>query len=190
MKKNIAVLLLILCSTQSGQAQFYKATPPASSSFSDSLAIIVQDFKKNYSTIEGNQLPSQGDMDVYNSKATIPGAMHCAIYRFHSQVDTTASWQAIMYEGDNYEDALKVYKNTYKQLRKTKMKWVDKSVISFMGEMEVPDENVRFTVTALRLNIIDQPYRSFFGELELISTYEGWEVHLSLHNRKNDAERY
>jgi hypothetical protein len=189
MKKTIAVILLILSSPLFTKAQFYKSLQ-SSDTFSDSLAIVVQDFKRNFSSIEGRQLPSQGDMDVFRSKVTIPGSLHCAIYRFHSQEDTTASWQAIMYEGDSYEEALKVYKNTFKQLKKTKMKWVDKSIISFIGEMEVPDENIRFTVTAMRLNIIDRPYRSFFAELELTNTYDGWEVHFNLHNRKNDAERY
>lgn len=189
MKKTITLLLLLLCSIQFAKAQFFKPSQ-SSEAFADSLAIIVQDFKKNFSGIEGRQLPSQGEMDVFRSKATIPGSVHCSIYRFHSLQDTTASFQAIMYEGESYEEAIKVYKKTYKQLKKTKMKWVDKSVISFVGEMEEPDENIRFTSTALRLNIIDRPYRSFFGELELTSNYDGWEVHFSMHNRKNDAERY
>ena len=189
MKKTTTLLLLFLCALQFTEAQFYKPFK-SSDAFSDSLAVIVQDFKKNFSTIEGKQLPSQGEMDVYRSKVTIPGATHCAIYRFHSVEDTTASWQAIMYEGDSYENAVKIYKNTYHQLIKSKMKWVDKSIISFMGNMEVPDDNIRFTVTQLRLNIIDIPYRSFFGEIELTNTYDGWEVHLNLHNKKNDAEKY
>jgi len=189
MKKTITLLLLLVCSIQFTQAQFFKPTR-ALAAFADSLAIIVQDFKRNFSNIEGVQLPSQGEMDVFRSKATIPGAVHCVIYRFHSVQDTTASFQAIMYEGESYEAALKVYKNTYKQLKKTRMKWVDKSVISFVGEMKEPDANIRFTSTTLRLNIIDRPYRSFFGELELTSNYAGWEVHFSMYNRKNDAERY
>lgn len=189
MKKTTLLLLLFLCAHHITQAQFYKSLLP-SEAFSDSLALIVQDFKKNFSGIQGSQLPPQGEMDVYRSKVGVPGALHCAIYRFHSVEDTTASWQAIMYEGDSYEAAVKAYKNTFRQLKKSRMKWVDKSIISFMGDLEEPDENVRFTITSLRLNIIDVPYRSFFGEVELTSTYEGWEVHLNLHNKKNDAERY
>ena len=189
MKKKSTLLLLFLCSIHFSQAQFYKSILP-SDAFSDSVSIIVQDFKKNFSTIEGRQLPSQGEMDVYHSKVTIPGAVHCAIYRFHSLEDTTASWQAIMYEGDSYENAVKIYKNTFHQLKKSKMKWGDKGTISFIGELEMPVENVRFTVTPLRLNNMDLPYRSFFGEIELTSAYDGWVVHLNLHNRKNDAEKY
>jgi hypothetical protein len=52
---------------------------------------------------------------------------------------------------DSYDEAVKIYKKTYSQLKKSKMKWVDKSIISFMGEIEEPDENLRFTVTQLRL---------------------------------------
>ena len=189
MKKTFTMLVLFVCSHQLSQAQFYKSLLP-SEAFSDSLAIIVQDFKKNFSGIQGKPLPSQGEMDVFRSKVGIPGALHCSIYRFHSLEDTTASWQAIMYEGDNYEAASKIYKNTFHQLKKTKMKWVDKSTISFMGNFEEPDENVRFTITSMRLNIIDLPYRNFFGEIELTSTYDGWEVYLNLHNKKSDKEQY
>ncbi|MBC7887425.1 MAG: hypothetical protein H7Z13_06005 [Ferruginibacter sp.] len=189
MNKATTYLLLFLCSFHYSKAQFYKSILP-SEAFSDSLSVIVQDFKKNFATIEGMQLPSQGEMDVYRSKATIPGALHCSIYRFHSLQDTTASWQAILYEGDNYEQAVKIYKNTFRQLKKTKMKWVDKSIISFTGELEMPVENVRFAVTSLQLNIIDKPYRSFYGEIELTGSYDGWEVHLNLHNRKKDTEKY
>lgn len=189
MKKTFTMLVLFVCSYQLSQAQFYKSLLP-SEAFADSLGIIVQDFKKNFSGIQGKQLPSQGEMDVFRSKVGIPGALHCSIYRFHSLEDTTASWQAIMYEGDNYEAAVKIYKNTFHQLKKTRMKWVDKSTISFMGNFEEPDENVRFTMTSMRLNIIDVPYRSFFGEIELTSTYDGWEVHLNLHNKKSDKEQY
>ncbi len=188
MKKITIVLLLLFGSIHFTDAQFYKSILP-SGAFADSLAIIIQDFKKNFSTIEGVQLPSQGEMDVFRSKASIPGALHCGIYRFHSLQDTTANWQAIMYEGESYENAVKIYKNTFHQLKKSKMKWVDKTIVSFAGDLEIPDENVSFTVSTLRLNTVDKPYRSFFGEVELTSTYIGWEVHLNFHNRKNDAEK-
>ncbi|MEP7108935.1 MAG: hypothetical protein ABI760_13160 [Ferruginibacter sp.] len=187
MKKTIMLLMLFLCSSHFTRAQLYKSIAP-SAAFSDSLSIIVQDFKKNFSTIQGSQLSSQGEMDVFRSKATIPGALHCAIYRFHSLDDTTASWQAILYEGDSYENAIRIYKNIFHQVKKCRMKWEDRRIISFTGELEMPDENIRFAVTPLRLNFTDIPYHDFIGEIELTSTYDGWEVHLNLHNKKNDEE--
>lgn len=189
MKKTITLLLLFVCFIPFTRAQFYKSVLPTPA-FSDSISIIVQDFKMNFSTIEGSQLVSRQEMDVYRSTITIPGALHCAIYRFHSAEDTTASWQAIMYEGDSYEDAIKIYKNTFRQLKKIRIKGLDKSNISFTGELEMPAENIRFAVTTLRLNTMDIAFEYFFGEIELISNYDGWEVHLNLHRKKNDSKKY
>ncbi|MEO5892840.1 MAG: hypothetical protein ABIQ31_21500 [Ferruginibacter sp.] len=189
MKKTITLIMLFSCSIHIASAQFYKKLQ-APDTFSDSISIIVQDFKKNFSTIEGDQLQSRGETDVYRSKVTIPGSLHCAIYRFHSVEDTTASWQAIMYEGESYEEAIKIYKTTFRQLKNSKIKWVEKNNISFEGDLEMPGENIRFAVTPLRLNITDRPYLDFFGEIELISSYDGWEVHLNLHNKKSDADQY
>jgi len=84
MKKTTVLLLLFICTIQFTKAQFYKSFRPTET-FSDSLAIVVQDFKKNFSSIEGKQLPSQGEMDVYRSTVSIPGALHCSIFRFHSR---------------------------------------------------------------------------------------------------------
>lgn len=188
MKKTITCLLLFLSSIQFTHAQFYKSLLP-SEAFSDSLSLIVQDFRTNFYTIAGTQLPSQGEMDVYHSKISVPGALHSVIYRFHSVEDTSAGWQAVMYEGDSYENALKIYKNTFRQLKKTKVKGVDNSTVSFVGKLEIPEENIRFTITPLRLSLTDLPYKNFFGEVELTNTYDGWEVHLNMHSKKSDAEK-
>ena len=105
-------------------------------------------------------------------------------------MDTTASWQAIMYDGDSYDQAVKVYKNTYRLVQKSRIKWVDRSIVSFVGEMEKPDENVSFATSLLQLNVTDPRYRNFYANIELTSSYSGWEVHLNLHSRKDDKAEY
>ena len=131
----------------------------------------------------------QAGMEVYQSQVSLPGAAHCAIYRFHSKIDTTASWQAIMYDGDNYDEAVKAYKNTYRMVNKSRIKWIDKSIASFVGEMEKPAENIAFATTQLQLNVSDPRYKNFFAEIEMTSGYNGWEVHLNLHAKKDDTEQ-
>jgi hypothetical protein len=171
-------------------AQFYKKLQPSSDPFNDSLSKVVYDFKSNFYPIQGRQLTSQGLVDVYQSRVGMPGAAHCIIQRYHSEEDTTASWQAIMYEGESYEEAVKIYKNTYKLVKKASIKYGEKSHYSFVGEMEAPSESVRFTVTPLRLNTMDTDYKHFYAEVEITGGYEGWEVHLNLHSKKNDDEKY
>ncbi|MEO6731017.1 MAG: hypothetical protein ABIN01_07350 [Ferruginibacter sp.] len=189
MRKTTILLLPLLCNFNFTQAQFYKSILPPDA-FSDSLSIIVQDFIKNFATIEGMQLASEGEKDVYNSTATIPGALHCSIFRFHSLEDTTATWQAILYEGEVYDDAVKIYKKNFRLLKKSRIKGVTQGIGSFNGELQIPQENVRFTTTQLKLNTDDVSFNRFFAEIEMIGSYNGWEVHLNLYNKKNDTEKY
>ncbi len=169
------------------QAQFYKSLLP-SPEFNDSLTKVVIDFRNNFKKIQGKELTQQVGMEVYQSKISLPGAAHCAIYRYHSKIDTTASWQAIMYNGNDYEEAVKVYKNTCRLVNKSRIKWIDRSTASFTGNMEKPDANVPFANTMLQLNVSDPRYKNFYAEIEMASGGNGWEVHLNLHAKKDDTE--
>ena len=189
MRKTLPLLVLFLCNIVFANAQFYK-TLRRDDSFSDSLGRIVYDFKNNFYPIQGRQLTSEGTVDVFESTISMPGSANCVIQRYHSDEDTSASWQAIMYEGDSYAEATKIYKNTFKQLKKAKLKFDDNRVASFTGDIELPNESVRFTVTTLRLNIMDRDYKNFYAVVEISNNFAGWEVHLNLYNKKNDGEQY
>ena len=190
MKKTNLLLALCLLATQFTHAQFYKTILPAPDSFTDSLERIVEDFRYNFYPIQGRQLVSEGMVDIYQSNRGIPGAAHCTIQRYHSEEDTTASWQAVMYDGESFDEALKVYKKTFKHIKKAKIKSAERSQYSFSGNLEVPTESVRFTVTPLRLNTTDPEYKYFYAVVEINNNYDGWVVHLNLHSRKDDQEKY
>lgn len=189
MKKTTLFVVLLTCSTILTHAQFYKSAPP-SEGFNDSLSKIVIDFKNNFYPIQGKQLTSEGMVDVYQSNVRVPGAEHCVIQRYHSNIDTTASWQAIMYDGESFEEAAKIYKNTYQQIKKARLTSGPTSYYQFFGKMENPEETLRFTVSQLKLNTRDTDYQYFYAEVEMTNKYSGWEVHLNLHSRKNDDEKY
>lgn len=189
MRKTTLIVLLYLCSSLLSHAQFFKPVH-TDLAFEDSLTQVMSVFKTNYYPIQGRQLVSQGLVDVYQSNVGVPGASHCIIQRYHSEEDTSASWQAVMYEGESYEEAVKVYKSIYNNLKKAKIKNGDDSPFTFSGELEKPSESVRFTATRLRLNTMEDAYKFFYAEVEITSNYDGWEVHLNLHTKKNDAEQY
>lgn len=187
MRKSFVLLFTFSFIITCLQAQFFKSVLP-SPAFSESLAKVVLDFRFNFKAIQGESLPSRDNMDLFNSKVTIPGASHCIIYRSHSLQDTTASFQSIMYSGDNYKDAVKAYRNIFRLVRKSRMRWVDKSAVSFTGELEEPVESISFTTSYLKPDLIDHAYHDFYAEVEMITSLEGWEVRLNLHNRRNDRE--
>ena len=186
MKKTL-LLVIFSITVLFSHAQLFKQ-PPASNNFADSLNKIVLDFKNNFNNIQGNKLPAEIDADTYLSKICLPAAVGCKIMRYHSVQDKSASWQGIMYAGDSYEDAMKMYKKIFSLVKKTKLKGIEPAGNNFEGEMESTDENVRFAVSALRLKTADKRYKNFVAEIALNNNYDGWEVQLNLYSKKPDTE--
>lgn len=187
MRKHLFALLVLVSWASLSQAQFYKSIIP-SPEFSSALEKIVLDFRANFATIQGNNLSQQGESEVYESMIKLPGAEECVIYKYHSKADTTASWQGIMYKGDNYKEAARMYENVFRLVKKTQVRWIDKTHIGFSGEMEKPTEDLRFTVSTLRLGLEDERYKNFEADVEMVSSYNGWEVHLNLQTKRPDTE--
>jgi len=186
MKKTTLLNLFIFCIVFA-EAQTIKPISK-DKAFEDSLNKIVVDFKNNFRNIQSKPLPAEIDADTYQSSICLPGATHCIIMRYHSVVDNSASWQSILYTGENYEEALATYKKIFGIIKKSKLKGIDDSPTTFEGVIENPDENVRFTVSSLRLKAADTRYKNFVADIELVGNYDGWEVHLNLYNKKKDTE--
>lgn len=181
---SVAVLLLL----NSSQAQLINKVLPVSP-FSQSVAMIVENYSNNYRQIQGEALPADDDRDIFLSTVSLPGITKCVIYRFHSNEDSSASWQALLYSGEDFKEAVKVYKNSFRQIKQTKFN-VGITRLSFEGEIEAPSEVLRFTSTVLRPSIATGIYKNFVAEVEILNSVEGWTVQLSLHSRKEDTERY
>ena len=185
MRKFLFTLSLILLLTNTSNSQFYKSITP-SPQFSSALEKIVLDFRLNFSSIQGSSLVSQGEVETFESTVKLPGASSCIIYKYHSKADTSQSWQGIMYKGDDFKEASKIYENVFRLVRKSQIKWIDKTFVGFTGEMEKPAETLRFTVSTLNLTLEDKRYKNFQADVELISNYSGWEVHLNLQTKLPD----
>ena len=171
------------------QAQLLKTLLP-SPQFSESLNKIVSDFSNNYRNIQGAFIDNDQDRDIFYSIITLPGSVSAVIYRFHSTKDTTASWQATMFRGENYSDALKAYKNTSRYLNKSRVTVPGNANAGFSGKLQEPNPNLTFAVSTFTLNTDAETYKDFLAEVEIVNTsYGEWEVHLSLHNKKPDYEK-
>jgi hypothetical protein len=173
MRKKTFILLLILLSANFCDAQFYKSVLP-STEFSGALEKIVLDFRLNFSTIQGNSLISSRETETFESTIKLPGASECVIYKYHSKADTTASWQGVMYKGDDYKEACKVYENVFRLVKKSQVRWIDKTMTGFNGELKKPVEELKFTVSTLHFQLEDKRYKNFQADVEMVSSYGGW----------------
>jgi hypothetical protein len=186
MRKTILAVFafFIYCA---GYAQLHKtALPP---NFSDSLEKIALDFRLDYHSIQNNSsISQQDDYEMYAPYITLPGSTDCAILRFHSVEDSTAAYQASFYSGDDYNEASKAYKKCVRLIKSAKMKWIDRTPMSFSGKEEEPSQSMPFTTTILRLNLDDKRYKDFCAEIDLKGDVTGWQVQVSFHNKRSDTE--
>jgi hypothetical protein len=188
MRKLTALLIALLLILNSSHAQIlHKFLPP--SAFEEALTKVIENYQNNYRNIQGELLPSDDDRDIFQSAILLPGATQNVIFRFHSKEDTSASWQAILYNGEDFKEASKVYKNSFKHLKQTQFK-VGMSSISLEGVMENPTNEIAFTSSILRPSLPTEIYKNFIAEVEILTTLDGWTVQLNLHSRKEDTERY
>jgi hypothetical protein len=186
MKKQILLIpsmfLVLLCNAQWGKPVKQEGA------FSTSLSAIVIDFKNNFLHIQSNELAGATATNTYTSTICLPEALHCTIERYSSEEDKSASWKALLFAGENYQDALRIYKNIFKQVRTSVISGIDDKPVGFIGAMEKPDENIRFTVSTLRLSALDKRYKDFIASIELNNNMQGWEVTLNLYRKKADTE--
>lgn len=187
MKKTLLLTCLCFVFIHT-KAQIFKPATSTANYFSDSLTNIVVDFAFNFKNIQGESLPGEVDADVFQSKIGLPGAQGCMIKRYHSVLDNTASWQCTMYSGDSYEEAAAAYKKVFSQVKHARLKGIGSSAANFEGEMEKADENVRFAVSSLRMKTTDWHYANLVADVELTSSYGGWEVHLNLYYKSRDTD--
>ena len=188
MRKLLTLSMALLLLSMISKAQLLNKLHP-NNGFTESIAKVVENYQNNYLAIQGDSLPPDEDRDIFQSTIKVPGATECVIYRFHSEEDKTASWQALLYEGEDFKEASKVYKTAFKNLKQTKFK-VGVSSYSFEGSMEDPTEALRFTSSILRPTNDSDLYKNFMAEIEIINTIVGWKVRLNLHSRKADTQRY
>jgi hypothetical protein len=189
MRKIFCTLLFTVLIATASTAQFYKSFLP-SPEFNSALEKIVLDFRFNYKNIQGDSLVKDGGTETFESSVKIPGATNCVISYFNSRIDTTASWQAIMYTGENYKEAARAYQNVYRLVKKSRVNWIDHTSFGFTGDLEEPREELKFAVSRLKFDFEDRRYKNFEAEIELVNNYNNWEVHLNLQKRKADDEKY
>lgn len=157
-------------------------------SFSQSIQSVLMDFPNNFHNISGESILEQGEVEQYESKVQLPGSIACIIGRYHSVIDTTASFQAIMFKSDEYEAAAKQYRSIYRQLKASPVVMVDGSKLYLTGDFSEPDNALDFTVSTLVFPSHDRRFMNFKIDLELVYTMTEWSVNINMGKKKPDTE--
>lgn len=187
MKKLTNLLLAVMVMSLSVHAQFRidKDPPPG---FVKAVETILGDFPYNYRHITGDLVEATGDWHQYASTVNLPGSEACLVGLYHSELDTTASWQALMFRSETFGKAAAAYKHLYQHLKLCKLRMVDGSVYYLDGDYEEALEDVDFTTSALRVETADERFKEFHIELELLYKLDEWVVNVNMVSKKKDSE--
>jgi hypothetical protein len=154
----------------------------------EAIDTILRDFPCNLRHITGELVLAQGEFENYASMVQLADAGDCIITRWHSTGDTTVSWQAQVYTGDDFDAAEKRYHQLFRQLHQCYMRMPDSTLSWLSGDWEAPKEGVAFTTSTLQLKTGDWRYREVQVQVELVYDLADWAVRVNIISKKPDDE--
>lgn len=166
----------------------FSSFPVYSQSFHGVIDSVLRDFPYNLRHISGDLVLAQGEFENYASTVELPGAASCTITRWHSIEDTTASWQAQMYRGEDFPAASKQYQELFGLLKGCYLRLVDGSTFFLAGDWEPAKEEAPFTTSTLRVQTGDERYREVKVEVELVFLVTEWAVNVNIVSKKRDDQ--
>jgi len=110
------------------------------------------------------------------------------VTRYHSVEDTTASWQAKMYSGGDYDAAARKYAQLYQQLKTCYVRLPDGSIYYLEGTWAPAKEKITFTTSTLKVRTSDQRFRDVVVQLELVYQLADWAVNINIVTKRPDDE--
>jgi hypothetical protein len=156
--------------------------------FVDAIDAVLGDLPNNFRYVTGELLLAEGEVDSYASLVTVPDAENCIVTRYHSVEDTTASWQAKMFSGEDYGAAVRKYEQLYQQLKTCYVRLPDSSIYYLEGAWAPAREGIRFTTSTLKVRTSDQRFRDVMVQLELVYQLSDWAVNINIVTKKPDDE--
>ncbi len=190
MKKNLTALVLALFGYTFSFAQ-PNLLSPSNAEFSKVVEIIVRDYPDKFINLQKDLISHEINYDVYASSVKIPGSTDCIIHHYKATYNASANWQATMYEGEDAQQAKKIYRNTCKILQRLKVSLIGYNAVGFSGNMVDVSSDIGFAESIYQLQVKDVLYDDFYAEVELVNAGPfTWVVHLNFYNKKKDEEKY
>jgi hypothetical protein len=155
--------------------------------FSQVMEAVLHDFPYNYRNISGDLVLDQAEIENYASLVQLPGASECIVTRYHSEEDSTASWQAKMFHSEDFKAVSAQYRDLYRQLKNCYLRLVDGSLIYLDAEWEAPTEEKSFVMSSFRLITGDERYKEMKIDLEMVYQFPEWTININVAGKKDDS---
>lgn len=180
--KLILIVSLLGVLANPSTAQFKKLIPEAG--IQAEISTVIQDYQYRFKNISGAVLNENPQTTEYQSNINLRGSKACIVTQYSSGKNSVYSWHAIMYEGESFEEAVKHFKNLYKQLNNLNVKFGNYKNYRFNAPYEAPSESLEFTSI-----VFDNDAKEAQKlQLELLLTYHfpEWQIKIMVYEKERE----
>ncbi len=185
MRKLFCALFIFTALNLSAQSKISKITlVPALTS---DIQKVARDYYIHFDNIKGEKLSESGNIIEYASKVSPPGAIESTIMQIKS-LHNSYSWQALMLDTENYNEAVASYKKIYRQLSGAKISLENGETYKLEGVYDEPNEARAFASSMLELDANKKSVQLFKIEVALNYTMPEWSVKIYVYEKENDED--
>lgn len=184
--KNLLSLIFIL-STLSTEAQNKISRIKIVPAVNSEIEKVARDYYDHFDNIKGEKISETENIIEYSSKINPPGALESTIMQIKS-LENSYSWQALMLDTEDYNEAISKYKQLYRQLNGTKLSLNDGKSYKLKGIYDVPDEARGFASTLLGLDAASNGMDQFKIEIALNYAMPEWSVKIYIYEKEDDED--
>ena len=182
MKKMIFTILIFPAMAVTAQTRIsFKKSP---NTLKPVIEKVARDYYQNFNNIKGDTINETESTVEFTSKVAPADALSTSITKYIDPYSYT--WQATMFQSEDYEAAAAKYKEYYKQLNGCKLTFYDKTSYKLVGGYDTPDESRAFASSILQLDAVNRDLELFKVEVALNYSLPDWTVKVMIYEKVAD----
>lgn len=182
MKKMFFALLIFPALAVSAQPRI--SLKKTSNTLKPVIEKVARDYYQNFNNIKGDTLNESESTIEFTSKVAPADALSTSITKYIDPYSYT--WQATMFQSEEYAAAVEKYKEYYKQLNGCTLTFYDKTSYKLVGGYDTPDESRAFASSILQLDGLNHDLQLFKVEIALNYSLPDWTVKVMIYEKVAD----
>lgn len=184
---KLTVIALFMAGLQSqAQVKF----PVTNNELRNSLSRVISDFPNQFSSLRADTVSSSPQTIEFATTLDFKEAETNSIVEYKSAHNPIYSWQALLLNTEDFEEASKKYKWLYNQLKVMTVNLEGGYSFTLSGDYDAPDESRKFCSSIFKLtpNASNMPKLKIEASMQF--EFPEWKVSLLVYEReREDNER-
>ena len=148
---------------------------------------VARDYYDHFDNIKGEKISETENIIEYSSKINPPGSVESTIMQIKS-LNNCYSWQSLMLDTEDYNQAVVKNKQLYKQLNGARLSLNDGKTYKLKGNFDNPDQARGFASSLLSLDASESEMHQFKIEIALNYAMPEWSVKIYLYEKEDDED--